>query len=238
MPDETSVMNDTPVLSYLGLDPNYQPHPKTKPYDFLALHLRELPPNLLLSTFASVVSPKERSRIPTIRNRRLKYANTDPQELRFSNARDTWPLLYDGQERRRQPEGDDEREWAAKEFLKDLPKHVGKLGALLGGYEDEREAERFRAIRRARAEAEFVPEEESESDEDEDEDEEHDSRQPNTEQMTDEDAKASFTRLVREHFIYGLLEDMDYDKVDWDENLDSDDDRDAEERWFDEEEED
>jgi hypothetical protein len=35
-----------------------------------------------------------------------------------------------------------------------------------------------------------------------------------------------------------LMQSIDYDIVDWDESLDDDDDRDAEERWFDEEEED
>jgi hypothetical protein len=33
-------------------------------------------------------------------------------------------------------------------------------------------------------------------------------------------------------------QDIDYDKVDWDESLDADDDREAEEKWFDDEEED
>ncbi|KAF7352634.1 DUF2052 domain-containing protein [Mycena venus] len=100
-----------------------------------------------------------------------------------------------------------------------------------GGYEEEREAERFRTLRRERAEAEFVPEEESDSDDD------NVSGPSSMVQMIDEDAKTSFERLIRERFIYGLLENIDYDKVDWDENLDADDDREAEERWFDEEEE-
>lgn len=37
--------------------------------------------------------------------------------------------------------------------------------------------------------------------------------------------------------MYGTLQNIDYDKVDWDERWDVDNDRDAEERWFDEEEE-
>ncbi|KAJ6539525.1 hypothetical protein B0H19DRAFT_1179452 [Mycena capillaripes] len=224
---------DVPVRSYLALDAEYQPDPKTKPIDFLILHLRQLPPHLLLP-FSSITTPKDRSRIPAIRNRRLKYASTDPPELQFSTARSTWPLLYEGQGQRGQQEGDEERDWVAKDFLQGLTKHVGKLGTLLGGYEEEREAERFRALRRERAENEFVPEEESDSDEEEDQglDTGRD------EQMADNDAKASFERLIRERFIYGLLEDIDYDKVDWDENLDADGDRDAEEQWFEEEEED
>ncbi|KAJ7240319.1 hypothetical protein B0H12DRAFT_1134877 [Mycena haematopus] len=230
------VFNDTRIRAYLALGPNYQPDLKTAPIDFLALHLTQLPPHLLLS-FSSVTTPRDRSRIPAIRNRRLKYATTDPPELQFSNARRTWPLLYDGQERRGQQEGEDERDWAAKDFLQGLTKHVNKLGTLLGGYEEEREAERFRALRRERAEAEFVPEEESDSDDDDDDDEEEDQGQRGMEGMTEHDAKASFERLIREHFIYGLLEDIEYDKVDWDENLDVDGDREAEERWFDEEDE-
>lgn len=128
--------NDIAIRKYLALDPDYQPDPKTAPMDFLALHLRQLPPHLLLS-FSSITSSRERSTIPTIRNRRLKYANADPLELQFSHARSTWPLLYEGQERRGQQEGEDERDWVAKDFLQGLTKHVNKLGTLLGGYEEE-----------------------------------------------------------------------------------------------------
>ncbi|KAJ7129488.1 hypothetical protein C8R44DRAFT_776911 [Mycena epipterygia] len=226
-----SAFNGIALRSYLGLDADSQPDPQQAPIDFLTLHIRQLPPHLLL-TFSSITTPKERSRISVIRNRRLKYANADPPELQFSTARSTWPLLYDGQQRRGQQEGEDEKDWVARDFLQGLTKHVGKLGSLLGGYEEEREAERFRALRRERVETEeFVPEEESYSD---GEEQAHPGR---NEPMTDEESKASFERLVRERFIYGLLEDIDYDKIDWDEMLDGDGDREAEERWFDEEEE-
>ncbi|KAJ7228497.1 hypothetical protein GGX14DRAFT_413435 [Mycena pura] len=218
------------VRAYLGLDANSQPDPQTAPIEFLIAHLRYLPPHLLSSFSASTI-PKERSRIPAVRNRRLKYTNTDPPELQFSAARSQWPLLYEGQVRRGQQEGEEEKRWADKDFLQGFTRHVGKLGTLLGGYEEEREAERFRALRRERAEAEFVPEEESDSDEEYDQ-----TYVSQQEPMTEEDAKASFERLIRERFIYGLLEDFDYDKVDWDETLDGDADREAEERWFDEEE--
>ncbi|KAJ7490398.1 hypothetical protein B0H11DRAFT_2010401 [Mycena galericulata] len=221
--------NDIPIRSYLGLPPDSQPDPKTNPINFLTLHISKLPPHLLL-LFSDITTPKDRSRIPVIRNRRLKYVNANPPELQLSAARSTWPLLYEGsQGRRGQQEADEEKDWVANDFLRGLTKHVGKLGSLLGGYEEEREAERFRSLRRGRAEAEFVPEEESDSD-----DEEVSARD---EQITDEESKASFERLIRERFIYGLLEDMEYNKVDWNETLDDDDDREAEERWFDEEEE-
>ncbi|KAJ7178977.1 hypothetical protein C8R46DRAFT_1187465 [Mycena filopes] len=219
------------LLNYLALEPDYQPSPSTKPIEFLTLHIQQLPTHLLLASFSDV-APKDRSRVAAIRNRRLKYLASDPPELQFSNARSTWPLLYDGQGRCGQQEGDEEKDWVANDFLQGLTKHVGKLGTLLGGYEEEREAERFRTLRRERAEAaEFVPEEESDSD-----DEEVEASVSRQEPIPDDDAKASFERLIRERFIYGLLEETDYNKVDWDENLD--DDREAEARWFDEEDED
>ncbi|KAJ7765051.1 hypothetical protein DFH07DRAFT_867196 [Mycena maculata] len=226
-----SAFDDIPIRSYLGLASDSQPDPKTIPTDFLTLYIRQLPPHLLLH-FSNITTPKERSRIPAIRNRRLKYASADPPEFQFSAARSTWPLLYDGQWRRGKQEGEDEKDWAAKDFLQGLTKHVGKLGNLLGGYEEEREVERFRVLRRERAEAELVPEEESDSDDEGDQ-----NYAGRDEQTTDEDSKTSFERLIRERFIYGLLEDIDYNKVDWDEKLDGDDDRETEERWFDEEEE-
>lgn len=68
-------------------------------------------------------------------------------------------------------------------------------------YSGQREAERFRALRRERAESEFVPEEESDTDEEDDQ-----GYRGRDEQMADDDAKASFERLIRERFIYGLLE--------------------------------
>ncbi|KAJ6628814.1 hypothetical protein B0H10DRAFT_1692471, partial [Mycena sp. CBHHK59/15] len=233
------VFNEPPIRSYLGLNADSQPSPSAAPVDFLTLNLRRLPPHLLLS-FSAITTPKERSRIPAIRNRRLKYADADPPELRFDSARSTWPSLYEGQERRGQQEGNDEMEWVAKDFLQGLTKHVGKLGTLLGGYEEEREATRFRDLRREKAQSEFVPEEESDSDYEEDQD-----VTGANEQMSAEEVRASFLRLIRERFIYGLLEarrpalsqdasEIDYDKVDWDEALDVDDDREAEEKWFDE----
>lgn len=124
------------VLNYLALEPGYQPDPTTEPIEFLARHVKQLPTHLLLASFSSV-TPKDRSRVSAIRNRRLKYLESDPPELQFSTARSTWPLLYDGQGRRGQQEGDEEKDWAAKDFLQGLTKHVGKLGTLLGGYEEE-----------------------------------------------------------------------------------------------------
>ncbi|KIM90959.1 hypothetical protein PILCRDRAFT_1195 [Piloderma croceum F 1598] len=221
------VFTSPPILSYLQLPETYTPSPKESPIDFLQLHIRQLPPHLLL-TFSLITNPKQRTTVPTIRNRRLKYTHSNPEELSFVEARSQWPTLWEGRERRGMEEGQDERDWVMNDgFLKGSMKHVGKLGILLGEYEEEREAERVRALRRERAaEAAFVPEEDSDS---EDEDMAH----AEEEEVKPEEAKASFERLVREQFIYGLLDSVDYDSVDWNEQLDSDDDREAQEKWFD-----
>jgi hypothetical protein len=92
----------------------------------------------------------------------------------------------------------EERAWADNEFLQGSTKHVGKLGNLLGGYEEERETERVRILRRERAVInDFVPEEDESSDE------------GASDVAMDEpleDTKASFERRIRERFVYGLLE--------------------------------
>ena len=195
------VFTSPPVLSYLQLPELYTPSPKESPIDFLQLHIRQLPPHLLL-TFSLITNPKQRTTIPTIRNRRLKYTETNPHELSFVEARSRWPTLWEGRERRGMEEGQDERDWVINDgFLQGTTKHVGNLGTLLGEYEEEREAERVRMLKRERAAAAaFVPEEDSESD---DEDVLVD---VGDEEVKPEEAKASFERLVRERFIYGLLD--------------------------------
>ncbi|KAF9045916.1 hypothetical protein BDZ89DRAFT_1058479 [Hymenopellis radicata] len=209
-----------------------QPILPTEPHDFLKQHLHVLPPHLSIK-FSSITTPKQRNTLSIIRNRRLKYTESNPRALSFAIARNTWPTLWEGRERRGMEEGDDEKQWAKEGFLQGSEKHVGKLGALLGGYEEEREAERVRTLRREAAENHFVPEEDSDSDD------EVDQVTENLASLeTDEDARLLFERRIKERFIYGLLEDIDYDEVDWDESLDMENDRDAEERWFDEEEED
>ncbi|KAK7060484.1 hypothetical protein VNI00_001249 [Paramarasmius palmivorus] len=246
-----STFNAQAILSFLGLESTYQPSPSHDPIKFLSKHLLQLPPHLLV-TFSSITTPKERTTIPTIRNRRLEYVKSKPEELAFSSARQRWPTLWPGRERRGVEEGREEKEWTEKNFLQGTDKHVKKLGSLLGQYEEEREAQRIREIRREQAAAdEFVPEEDEESDESEDEI----SAQPEVEE-SEAELKATFERRIQERFIYGLLDvstqftapditsltvfekHIDYDKVDWNENLDRDLDRDMEEKWFDDEEED
>lgn len=199
--------DEQPILRFLGLpvDGTYAPSPATQPLEFLKQNIHILPPHLLIK-FSSITSPKQRVTLPIIRNRRLRYTETNPQEFDFSSARNTWPMLWEGRERRGAEEGKAEKDWVKDDFLAGLSKHVGKLGALLGGYEEEREAERVRTLRReAAAEEPFVPEEDDESDSDDD-----NGMEQVTENLanleTDQDARLLFERRIRERFIYGLLE--------------------------------
>ncbi|KAJ3802059.1 hypothetical protein GGU11DRAFT_673831, partial [Lentinula aff. detonsa] len=235
----TMALEAIPILTYLGLekDGSYSPSPSTQPVDFLTKHINHLPPHLLLK-FSAITSPKERTAIHVIRNRRLKYVDSQPDELSFTSARYTWPTVWPGRERRGVEEGHDEEQWAQSRFLEGTTKHVKKLGSLLRDYEEEREAERVRDIRRAQLAAEehqFIPEEDEDSDEDEDNVQDEAVELGASEEENEADNKAEFERRIRERFIYGLLDKIDYDQVDWDESLDADNDRDAEERWFDDE---
>lgn len=192
---------EIPILTYLGLekDGSYLPSPTNQPIEFLIKHINHLPPHLLLK-FSPIISPKQRTEIHVIRNRRLTYLNSSPSELSFNSARHTWPTIWPGRERRGIEEGNDEEQWAETGFMQGTTKHVKKLGHLLRDYEEEREAERVRNIRRAQMAAEqdeFIPEEEDDSDED----------PPVTlEEENDADLKEEFDRRIRERFIYGLLD--------------------------------
>ncbi|KAH7887605.1 hypothetical protein F5I97DRAFT_1861555 [Phlebopus sp. FC_14] len=221
---------DSVILSYIGrLD--YEPLPSQAPIEFLRRYLHQLPPDLIKS-FSSITTPKQRSVLREIRNRRYGYTRTAPKQLAFSTAISRWPQLWPGRERTGQQEVEEERQWVAKDFLNGATQHVGKLGTLLGDYEEEREAERVRGVRRQQAAEEtFVPEE------DDSDSDVHDEGADDV-QESPEDQKATFERRIKELFIYGLLEGIDYDLVDWSERYDADDDNYAEERWFDEEDED
>ncbi|EJD03684.1 uncharacterized protein FOMMEDRAFT_56488, partial [Fomitiporia mediterranea MF3/22] len=231
-----SDFNDAPILDYLRLDEDCRPLPSEDPIAFLQQHqhLKRLPPNLL-SSFSSITSPKQRTIITAIRNRRLNFANSSPHELEFDRARDTWPQLWQGNGQDRpnwrveERENRDEKVWADSQFLGGERQHVGKLGTLLGNYEEERAAERMRTSRR-RVVEEFVPEEDS--DESDNDNDVTNSTWPDN---SSEENKVNFERLIRERFIYGLLDSIDYDAVDWNDRWDPDNDRLDEERWFDEE---
>ncbi|KAG6854877.1 hypothetical protein C0991_012067 [Blastosporella zonata] len=193
-----ALFNKSLTLSYLGLPDEYTPSPQSEPISFLSRHIMQLPPHLLLH-FSYITTAKERTVLPVIRNRRLKYASSNPMQLNPSS--DEWRDLYQGREQFGRQDGEEEKAWVESDFLRGSTKHIGKLGGLLGGYEEEREAERARILRRERAAAEqFIPEEDDDSS---DEEELVDSV---TNDESPEETKASFERSIRERLIYGLLE--------------------------------
>jgi len=193
------------ALKYLGLPDDYHPSPSAEPLLFLAKHLTELSPDILVVAFPDV---KQRTHVPTIRNRRLKYIESRPREFEFDEARSRWPSLWSGPLRRgpriSQTNTEDDLSWVrGGGFLNGSARHVGKLGELLAAYEEERDAEDLRlrrAEQRAKEEAEFIPEEDSESEEDEDSEIEQSQVVPEPEPSPEE-----FVRRVHEKFIYGLL---------------------------------
>ena len=184
------------VLSYIGLPPEYEPRPSSSPIEFLQKHLHLLPPHLIVG-FTSITTPKQRSVIAAIRNRRLAYTQTKPKELAFVEAKNRWPHLWTGRGRYGAEAAKEEREWAEKGFLGGGTQQVGKLGTLLADYEEEREAERIRRMRSQRVTEEFVPEEE--------EDSESEMSDREVEESPEEE-QATFERRIKELFIYGILE--------------------------------
>lgn len=226
-----SHFNDAAVMKYLDLPADYDPRPSTLPISFLHQHLPQLPPHLACQ-FSSITTPKQRTTLALIRNRRLKYTKTAPNQLSFSFAKQRWPILWQGRGLIGREQGEEERRWGESSFMEGQQQQIQKLGTLLGAYEEEREAERIRVVRRAKAEEEFIPEE----DEDSCSDSEPDSSLPDNDE-TPEEVQAAFERLIKERFIYGLLDGADYNVSDWNEEFDDDEDREAEEKWFDEEDE-
>ena len=78
----TMTFDKVPALKYLGLPEDYSPAPDSDPIAFLNLHLSQLPPNIL-QLFSDITTHKQRTSLVSIRNRRLRYVNTCPPELRF-----------------------------------------------------------------------------------------------------------------------------------------------------------
>lgn len=193
------------VIKYLGLPQNYDPSPSKAPLEFLKLHLRHLPPEHLC-LFSSYITTKQRTDIPAIRNRRLRYVESEPSDFSTSTARETWPTLWQGlvAPDYGRGEANEEKEWAEKDFLPGKEKQLGKLGDLLRAYEEERGAERARAVRRKQREfEESLPEEDEDTD---DEDDLVGGSVPPEEELSPLEAEALFKRRLKERFIYGLLD--------------------------------
>jgi hypothetical protein len=139
-------------------------------------------------------------------------------------AKNQWPLYWDpdglgaGSDPVRfgKDEGEEEKQWVENEFLGGSGagrQQVGHLGVLLGDYEEAREAERIRDLRREkraadRERAATIPEEDSDSNDDDGNDDEAADPPENEEGKARmrEELKSAFERLIREKFIYGLLE--------------------------------
>lgn len=224
------------LLKYLGLPSDYQPNPESDPIHFLSQNIRTIPKQFA-PAFSKSTTPKQRTIIPVIRNRRTKFTQSNPSELSFESAKRSWPLLWSGSPSESAPhrghaERLEEKDWADREFLGGAKQHVGKLGMLLGEYEQERAAERLRMERRrGEAEEPFIPEE------DEDTTDEEDPAPPSPEEESPQETRLTFERSVGEKFIYGLLDSDLYATVDWDDRWDEDVSNDDQDRWFDDEEE-
>jgi len=127
---------------------------------------------------------------------------SDPPALRFISARQRWPTQWEEPEEfgHDQSRGREEKEWAETAFLGGEHKpFVGKLGTLLGEYEQQRQIESAHLGRHAHHDV-FVPEDEST-----DSNDDQDSLEPEVPEST-QAVQDSFLRRVRERLIYGLLE--------------------------------
>jgi hypothetical protein len=193
-----SFFDSNTVLTYLGLPLDYDPSPALAPIPFLTKHLRQLPPNIL-HWFSSITTPQQRTAVLLIRNRRFNFAQSNPPEFHFPAAMQRWPTLSEEPKRIGQEEAREEKEWAETTFLGGKSQaYVGKLGTLLGGYEEERHLERQRQAKRSRLD-DFLPEV------DESSDEEEEGSGPGTPESA-QALRELFLRRVRERFIYGHLE--------------------------------
>lgn len=192
-----SFFDTNTVLTYLGLPLDYDPSPAIAPIPFLTKHLRQLPPNIL-RWFSSITTPQQRTAVLLIRNRRFNFAQSNPPEFHYQAAMQRWPTLSEEPKRIGHEEAREEKEWADTTFLDGKSQaYVGKLGALLAGYEEERHLERQRQAKRSRLD-DFVPEVDESSDDDD--------SGPGTPESAAQALRELFLRRVRERFIYGHLE--------------------------------
>lgn len=212
-----AVEDDQRFLRYLDLPECYQPSPTAAPVEFLQQHLVQLPKHLALY-FSSLVPPKSRTSLSIVRNRRLNYVQSPAgqEALFWKRARSKWPLLWEqsgtAREEGARP-GDfdaaDERAWAKDNFLGgNGAAQIGKLGALLGEYEADREAERARHLRRDAAVRQAMMPQLAEEDEDSDDEDPVDAAANAAEDAAEtlDQHRDAFERLLKERLVYGLLD--------------------------------
>lgn len=193
--------------TYLALPP---PASSMTPFAFLSAHIASLPSNLG-RLYSPIVLPQPRSAIPTIRNRRLRYASASPPALSVAHGRDRHPLLYERVVGSEPPppvprseaatnDDDDEEAWGAQLVLAGEKAKHGKFGAMMKGFEEEREGERLRSRKREEHKVEAAEGEEFDSESDEDE-------MALEEELAEESVEqrmAAFARLLKERFLDGL----------------------------------
>lgn len=235
---EREVLESPAVLKYLDLPKDYTPSHNDDALEFLKLHISVLP-LYLLRPFSNSLTPRQRTSIPLIKNRRTNYVfKIHPQELEWDQGRILEPLLWENMNagavatpssgsahpRPGIEAGAQEREWAEHNFVgyHNVPSrsgstgeqttkkgYVGRIGELLAEYEEEREAERLRALRRDRMAAAAIEREtEEELDTDSSDDEfvrAPSSAMPQDELESTDEVRSSFERLLRERFIDGFL---------------------------------
>jgi len=193
-----SGFDGTAVLTYLGLPLDYEPSPSTAPVPFITKHIRQLPSHIL-HWFSAITTPQQRAALVLIRNRRFNFIRSNPPEFNLPTAKRQWPTLWEGPQRIGHEEAGEEKEWAETAFLGGERRvYVGKLGTLLGGYEEDRHLERGRQEKLGRQDV-FIPEEDESSEDD------HDRSRPGTPER-EQGLEELFLRRVRERFIYGHLE--------------------------------
>ncbi|WRT64892.1 uncharacterized protein IL334_001829 [Kwoniella shivajii] len=237
------------ILSYLDL-PMSDNLPQT-PLEFLNKHLANLPPSLL--EYFDFITPKQLTSIPAVKHRRLIYATSTPRPslLSCSEGRLRWPLLWErlGGDPLAQSIGVvEEEDWANKGFMSDVEssQQVKKLGGFLRILEEEREAEHVREAKRMERRLDNQGEEFDEESDEEDADTtaadigtNHMTVQQERPKINENQGEVEelFEKRLLEIFLDGM-DTIDYSQIDYVEPPGGDPIalRDAEDRYFDDEE--
>lgn len=204
------------IRSYLELPPDVLL--PIDPLRILTEYVDTLP-RTLLEPFAEITTPRERARVRTIKSRRIMHASSRPPPafLSADAGRLRWPLLWErmGGSTALPPPSSSVREeetWVKDQFLGegdgDSRQHVKKLGGLLRGFEEEREAETVRERKRVERRMDEVGEEfDSESDEEDGVGGRTGNARVGAAVQEDEDQEAvarAFERKLVELFVDGL----------------------------------
>ncbi|WVR04531.1 hypothetical protein IAU60_001537 [Kwoniella sp. DSM 27419] len=217
------------------------------PIDFLVKYLVSLPPSLL--AHFDFITPRQRASVPAIKHRRLLRASSVPTPgfLTASEGRLRWPLLWErlgGDPFPPPSQGlEEEEDWVKEGFMRDVDssQQVKKLGGFLRLLEEEREAEGVRDAKRRERRMDTEGEEFDEESDEEEEDLSGQGQNGNVDrpEIAEDQAQVtrSFEKRLLEIFLDGL-DTIDYALIDYNEpeGVDPIALRDAEDRYFDDEE--